>query len=323
MTRALFLSLWIGLGRMLFWAGFICLSALALLRLATWGMGSATLHADLRAPPHITEWHVDHPDFGGLSALLMAADWASLLAGSDHGALITARLQRDDAGQITDVTPIDIMRAKLRSGHAPTEFKMDLEALTRDPRGGWMLAYESYVRIERLTDLRAVPKATHRWETFVPLFGNQAFEALATLPDGRVIAITETKGPTGTARSVIWAGSGWTEGPQIPVSRGYHITGADVGPDGCLYLVERRYSIAGGFRFGLRRLSGGPDTWVDTLLYRAAPAAIGNVEAVSAWAPPSGDIALSLLTDNGFLPLTATRLIELRAAPGAACRFEF
>ncbi len=323
MKRSLFLSLWIGLGRLTLWAVLICAMSLVLLRLVTWGTGREVLHADLEGSPGIIQWQMDHPDFGGLSALIMAPDGTHLLAGGDKGALVTGDLTRDESGQITGITPREITQARLRSGHAPTAFKMDLEALTPHPEGGWLLGYEGYVRLERLTHLHALPVATHRWERFVPLFGNQAFEALATLPSGRVIAITETQNAAGMADSVIRESDGWAKGPEIPVSPGYRITGADVGPDGCLYLVERRYSIAGGFRFGVRRLSGGPEGWEDTLLYRAAPARLGNAEGIAAWQAPTGQITLSLVTDDGFLPLTATRLIELRTRPGMGCTVEF
>lgn len=323
MDRAFFISLWIDLGRFAFWAGLVCLTALALIRLGTWATGQAVMHADLYGPPQVIHWQVDDPNFKGLSALVVGADGTTALAGGDQGALVAARLHRDSAGQVTQVETTKITQAKLRSGHAPKAFKMDLEALTPDPAGGWMLAYESYVRIERLSALEARPTATHRWERFTPLFGNRAFEALASLPEGRIIAITEGTGPSGQAFSALWAGSGWQEGPQIPVSEGYLISGADVGPDGCLYLVERRYSIAEGFRFGLRRLSGGPGAWEDTLLYRAAPARLGNVEAVATWTGPDGEIGLTFVTDDGFPPLSPTRLIELRARPGVGCSFGF
>ncbi len=317
------MTVWLGLGRFVLWSVLICGTALGLLRLGTWAMGSATLHADVKGPPQIVTWQVADPAFGGLSALIMAPDGMDLVAGGDHGALVEAQLTRASTGEITAIKATGVQQAQLRSGNAPTDFKMDLEAMTRDPEGGWFLAYESFVRIERLAHVRARPVATHSWEKFVPIFGNLAFEALATLPGARVIAISEAKEPNGKAGSIIWNRAKWRAGPQIPVSPGYRITGADVGPDGCLYLVERRYSLAGGFRFGVRRLSGGPDTWEDTLLYQSAPARLGNAEAISAWQDAAGQIVLTLITDDGFLPLTATRVIELRSAPGTGCTIDF
>lgn len=306
--------------RFVLWAGLAALMALALVRLGFWATGSATLHSDLQGPPQIFEWHMDHPDFGGLSALIVAPDGGSLIAGGDRGALIEATLTRGAADDLTDVTPATLTKALLRTGHAPTDFKMDLEAMTPAPDGGWLIAYESYVRIEHLSDIAARPQATHYWDEFVDLFGNQAFEALATLPDGRVIAITEDSAP---ASSVIWDGDTWARGPAIPVTPDYRITGADVGPDGCLYLIERHYGLAAGFRFGLRRLSGGPDAWEDTLIYRAAPARLGNAEGLSVWQDSTGQMRVSIVTDDGFLPLTATRLIEFRMRPGVGCAVGF
>lgn len=306
--------------RLTFWAGLLSVAALLLLRLGIWATGSAQMGRDLNGPPQIIRWDVDHPDFGGLSALIMAADGTSLLAGGDHGTMVEAQITRGAAGEVARIGTPTLTPVSLRSGHPPTEFKMDLEGLTRDPKGGLLTAFEGYVRIEHLPQVGGRPRATHYWDAFVHLFGNQAFEALATLPDARAIAITED---TGEAASTLWDGDSWTPGPAIPVTSGYRITGADVGPDGCLYLVERRFNVLSGFTFGLRRLSGGPDTWNDTLLYRAAPSRLGNAEGLSVWEDAAGQMMLSVITDDGFLPLTATRLIEFRARPGVGCGFGF
>ena len=309
-----------GFFRFLLWTVLLCLAGLALLRLGVWITGSAQLTRDVLEPPQVTTWQVDHPDFGGLSALIMAPDGRALVAGSDRGTLIEAPLTRGSAGELTGFGQAVLTPVMLRSGQPPTDFKMDLEALTRDPEGGWFTAFESYVRIERLAGAGALPRATHDWDLFAALFGNQAFEALATLPDRRMIAITETGAP---AASVIWDGETWQRGPEIPVTPGYRITGADVGPDGCFYLIERRYGIAAGFTFGLRRLSGGPGVWDDTLLYRTAPARLGNAEGLSVWENTAGQLMASVITDDGFWPLTPTRLIEFRLRPKVGCEVAF
>jgi hypothetical protein len=289
------------------------------LRLAIWITGHDSLSPDLLGPPQIVEWHVDAPRFGGISALVMATDGRSLIAGGDRGILVEAPVLRDNSGQITGMGTAQITPVRMLRDRPLTRFRSDFEALTRDPEGGLFTAFEGYTRIERLARPGALPTPTHRWDRFTPLFGNQGFEALATLPDGRVIAIRETPGTPGPAPSVIYDGTDWRAGPGIPVSDGFAITGADVGPDGCLYLVERRFTLASGFSFRLMRVSGGSGMWDSTLLYAPAPAGMGNAEAVSAWTASDGTLMLSVLTDNNFLPFTPTRLIELPVRPGEAC----
>jgi hypothetical protein len=301
----------------------LLLVALALLRLAVWISGRENLHADVVVGPQMVEWHEDDPAFGGLSALLMDPDGLGLVAGGDRGILVAARLRRDEAGRIEAFEGARLTPVSLASGLAPTSFKMDLEGLARTPDGGLMTAFEGFVRIERLARSGDRPVATHPWDRFVGLFGNQAFEALASLPDGRVIAIAETTGGGSLAPSTIHDGTAWRDGPGIPVGAGFAITGADVGLDGCLYLTERRYGITSGFSFRLRRLSTGPEGWRDTVLQAGAPAQLGNVEGVATWRDEAGRIVIDLITDNGFLPFTPTRLIELRARPGTDCMLDF
>lgn len=320
MIRSFALRAYLGLSRFVFWAGIMCLAVLALVRLGVWATGSATLSSDIPAAPQITKWQVDHPDFGGLSALIMARGGSALVAGGDRGTFVEAQLARDATGALLRVGPVRLTPALLRNGTPPEDFVMDLEALTPAPQGGWFTAFEGATRIEWLAGAGAQPRATHEWEQFASLFSNQAFEALATLPDGRVIAITEARAP---APSMIWDGKTWAAGPDIPVRPGYRITGADMGPDGCLYLIERRYGIAAGFTFGLRRLSGGPGGWRDTLLYHAAPARLGNAEGLSVWETAAGQMRASVITDDGFWPLTPTRLIEFHLTPGTDCGITF
>lgn len=323
MTGSFFFRFLRGLPRFVFWTCLAVLAGLALLRGVVWAMGTAQISDALTGPPQITRWQVEDPAFGGMSALLMAPDGARLVAGGDHGTLVEAQIRRDAAGQIIGFGEAVLTPLMLPGGPAPDTFKVDFEALTRNPDGGWFTALEGVVRIERLARPGARPRATHDWDRFVGLFGNQAFEALATLPDGRVIAITEPQVSAGQAGSAIYDGLRWRQGPKIPVRRGYNITGADVGPDGCLYLLARRYGARSGFTFTLRRISGGPGAWVETPLYVSAPARLGNAEGLSVWQDPAGHLVLSVITDNGFWPGTPTRLIEMRTAPGTGCTLTF
>lgn len=323
MSGSFFFRFLRGLPRFVFWACLAVLAGLGMLRGVVWAFGAEHLGTELTHPPQITRWHVDDPTFGGMSALLMARNGGSLVAGGDHGTLVEARIRRDATGQITGFEETALTPLMLPGGPAPDSFKVDFEALAHNPDGGWFTALEGVVRIERLARPGARPRATHDWDRFVALFGNQAFEALATLPDGRVIAITEPQVSTGQAGSAIYDGLRWRQGPKIPVRRGFNITGADVGPDGCLYLLARRYGARSGFTFTLRRVSGGPGAWEETPLYVSAPARLGNAEGLSVWQDAAGALVLSVITDNGFWPGTPTRLIEMRAAPGASCALKF
>lgn len=298
------------------------LLGLVLVRLGVWAWGGQSLHGDVVQGPEIFVWEASEDGFGGLSALVMAPDGLALVAGGDRGHYIEAQLTRDPAGQITAITPPVLTPVSLASGRPPSKFKRDLEALSPMPGGRMAQAFEGFVRIEMLGHPTERPTPIHRWDQFAQFFGNTAFEALATLPDGRLLAISERKSKTDQAFTVIHDGKAWQQGPPLTVPDGFAVTGADVGPDGCLYVVERRYGLASGFSARLRRLQF-EERWQGTLIYATPPAALGNIEAVSSWQDSAGNVVLTLVADNNFLPLTPTRLIELRLRPEKGCALDF
>lgn len=297
-------------------AAFFCLGIFINLSLS-WLFSSENRAAGVSAPELFT-WEHDHPNFGGISALILRD--THMLAATDRGYFIEARVKRDATGKIAAINDAKFTQSSLQSGRPPTSFKMDIEALTPLPDGQIAVAFEGFVRFEILKTPQDRPQGTHPWDRYASLFGNWAFEALATLPDGRLFAITEPHITPGFAGTQIYNGTRWTAGPDMPVADQFKITGADVGPDGCLYLVERHVSIFTGLRFRLRRLSGGLAHWQETVLYTSPAGTLRNAEGISVWQSGT-QLALSVVTDDGFLPLHATQLIEFKVPPGT-CNLE-
>lgn len=250
-----------------------------------------------------------------------------MLAASDHGFLVEAPLMRDTSGHFTAFGAHRLIPVLSRQGKTLIPFHSDLEGLTPLPNGAMGLAFESYTRLLYLPPANArgelIPKALHGWQLFEAHFGNRAFEAIATLPSGDMIAMLERKPLPDQAEAYVYTKGAWRGPHLLPAQDGWAISGADVGPDGCLYLVERRYGALSGFQSQLVRLRGDltpPFALTREVLWRAAPLALGNGEGVSVWARKSGDIVASIVTDNGFPPAPfghPTQLIELplQAAP--------
>ncbi|MBU2993995.1 esterase-like activity of phytase family protein [Octadecabacter sp. 1_MG-2023] len=309
-------------------AGLLVLMILAgLLRAVVWATGTSLSGPALLDGPHVTVWDLPDPAFedafGGVSGLLIEGD--ILLAASDRGTLFDARVLRDPDGWLTAPTQARMITVPLLRNWPATEAETDLEGLTRLQDGRLILAYERFARIDTLDGLDATPRPTHVWTTFQPYFGNTAFEAVATLPDGRVLAILE--GPSGAAstQSYLWNGergprdqaTGWSAGADMPLSDGFVIVGADMGADGCLYLLDRKFTLASGFSHRLRRVASLENS--GETIYTSAPAVLGNAEGLSMEAAPNGDLIATLITDNNFLPLTPTQLIQYRLTPSASC----
>lgn len=257
----------------------------------------------------------------GYSAVIVEQDGAQILIASDFGRFIQAGVARDAAGLITDVTTQQSWPTLLHRGGATTRFQGDLEALTRLPDGRLGLGFEHLTRLQIQSNLEESPQALHAWNVFEDRFDNATFEALATLANGDMLAIMERAdtGVTGFTQAYTYALQTGLSAPQpFPVTQRFSVTGADVGPDGCLYILERRYGLFTGFQFQLIQMDAQNWQAPRTLLYRSKPMSLGNAEGVSVW--QRGDhLVATLITDDGFPPLSPTRIIELPLGPARDC----
>lgn len=126
----------------------------------------------------------DDPGFGGFSGLWLAPDGESLLAVSDRSGFWRFRLRADAAGRLVSVET-DWVRPR-----SDADQRWDAEALAPLPGDRLAVSHERRDRIERrsLDELDVLDD--------IPLSAldnvrNPNVEALATLPDGRLLALSE------------------------------------------------------------------------------------------------------------------------------------
>lgn len=291
-------------------------------------LSGTSIDTGLSGPVQVLPLPVQITGIGGYSALIMQPDGRALRAGSDHGFFLDAQISRDATGHATGLDAAAITPVLSRKGGPLEPFHADLEGLTPLPGGALGLAYESYTRLLFMpppdANGRQVPKSLHGWQMFEEHFGNFAFEAIATLPSGDMLAILERKPTPDTAQAYIYTNKAWRGPHLLPAQPGWAVSGADVAPDGCLYVLERRYRPLRGFQTQLVRLRGTaalPFDLTRELVWRSAPLKLGNGEGLSLWAKTDGSLIASLITDDGFPPPPLghpTQLIELplQAAPG-------
>jgi hypothetical protein len=295
-----------------------------LIRITYWGSSTAWVSPALTAPVHVTIWENPSPQFGGLSGILIEQNGTKIIAASDRGTLFNATLSRDTQGNIAQITDVTEHAIRLPKGGPVDRFKGDIEGLSRLDDGRFALSFEGYARIMTMTDLDADTVWTHRWDRFESYFSNSAFEGLATLPDGRLMAFAETRGRYGMTRAYVQSDAGWTGPHPVPVTPRYRITGADVGYDGCLYTIERRFNLFAGIEYRVTRnwQTGGLWTteadWQSETLYISPKGRGGNGEGISVWQDKDG-LRIGIITDDGFLPLPHTQLVELQVSEGV-CR---
>jgi hypothetical protein len=195
---------------------------------------------------------------GGFSGLHLAPDLTLTLI-SDRGHWAEARLL------LEDLTPIGLQ--PLRHGPLrdeagkpiPRGFAGDAEALARLPDGTWLVPFERRHRIRayrRLDGPGAYVAPPPGLENAPP---NGGLESLAVLPDGRLFAIAETFAPPDRPElRHTWLG---VPGRWVPLywqpAPGFHPTDAAVLPDGSALVLERRFSLLGGF--AARLVMSAPD----------------------------------------------------------------
>ena len=245
--------------------------------------------------------------FGGFSGLEIEPGGSRIHVLSDRATYAIAELARDRKDRIRDVTLIS---------HSPLpQPNGDSEGLALSPDGRTYVSFEDKTRVaaldtqaQRLTSLPR-PKRFRRYD------GNKSFEALAVARNGDLFAVAEKPGRKETELFLWrWNGKGWRQAFAYPWDETYMPVGADFGPDGRLYVLERAFSGI-GFRSRLRRFDlsetkadGRPITG-DTLL-ESGLAAHDNLEGVAIWRDTQDRLRATMISDDNFLWIQTTEIVE-------------
>ena len=131
----------------------------------------------------------------------------------------------------------------------PRGFNADAEALARLPDGTWLVAFERRHRIRAYRRLDGPGAYVAPPPGLENAPANGGLESLAVLPDGRLFAIAETFAPPDRPElRHAWLGA---PGRWVPLywqpAPGFHPTDAAILPDGRALVLERRFSLLGGF----------------------------------------------------------------------------
>ncbi len=179
-----------------------------------------------------------------------------------------------------------------------------------------MIAYEGRHRLRRLP-LAALDGAAGALPDLPGLErpGNAGIEALALLPDGALLALAEGL-HVASGDLAAWH---VTDAAALPLSyaasAGFVPTGADQ-LDGTVYVVERRFSLLGGFAsrivsFAAADVRPGARLVPQPLAVLQPPLVGENFEAIAARRGPDGRVLLYLAADDNFTPLQRTLLLQL------------
>lgn len=260
------------------------------------------------------EWTMQDDAFGGLSGIEVSDDGQSLTVISDRGAWTRGMITRDADGRITAITadPLRLLRGK---GTDPLEKRRnDSEGLAIAADGTAYISFENVARVLRYATLDGPAENLPTPPAFAVLQTNSALEPLAIAPDGTLYTLPERSGALDRPFPVWRFRNGtWDQPFALRRDGGFLAVGADIGPDGRFYLLEREFHGIAGFASRVRSFAlsdtGLTDERTDL---QSATGQHDNLEGISVWRDAGGAIRLTLISDDNFNFFQTTEIVEYR-----------
>ncbi len=258
-------------------------------------------------------WSETNPEFGGFSGLEVVDGGAGFVSISDRGHWATARMVRTD-GRLTGIETTGFGPLRAISGEAVSGDDIDAEGLARHSDGSFYVSFEAFHRIRRHPTLDAPAEEVPSPREFRRLQNNSGLEALTFDAADVLYAIPERSGALTRPFPVYRLRDGvWDADLNLPRSGDFLVAGADFGPDGRLYVLERDFGWLRGFSTRIRRFSL-DEAKLDAgeTIFETAIGSAENYEGISVWRDEAGILRITLITDDNFFTLQSTVVAEYR-----------
>lgn len=254
------------------------------------------------------EWRNDDPLFGGFSAIEMSPDGNAFIALSDRAAFVRGTITRQE-GVITDVQ-LNELHPLFQGNNAPLPREgKDSEGIAIADDGTVYVSFEWAHGIRRFDGIDQPASALMTSPAFADMQVNSSLEALAIGPDDALYTMPERSGLATRPFPVFRLKDGvWDQPFSIRRDGPYLISGADVGPDGLLYILERDFAGI-GFRNRIRRFA--LDGSAEALVIETGLRSHDNLEGISVWQDAEG-LRMTLISDDNFRAFQRTEIVEYR-----------
>jgi len=234
-------------------------------------------------------------DFSGIAT----RDGVTVHLLSDHGFIVSARLQRGYGQRIEGMEIRQVAVLQDEHGYPLPVGMRNSEGLAIGPDGSFYVAFEQHNRVLRYRRLggRAELLGLHR--DFERLRAGRGLESVAVAGDGSLYTIPERPArATYGFPSYRWRAGAWEDGFRLPMDGAFLPVGADFGPDGRLYVLEREESER-GLRSQVRRFTvRGEAISQGQWLMRSEFGQFGNLEGLSVFRDWNGRIRMMMVSDD-------------------------
>ena len=255
-------------------------------------------------------WRAENAAFGGFSGFELSSDGSRFTAISDRGFRVDGTLRRR-AGVIAGADIGQLRPLLGPEGRRLKGLRNDSEGLAIRDDGRSFVSFEGFHRVWAYLKPDGPAAWLPRHPDFKHLQGNSSLEALAVDKRGWLYTLPERSGKMDRPFPLYrYKNGAWDKRLSIP-RRGYFLpVGADFGPDGRFYLLERDFA-GFGFRSRVRSFVITPESVQDErehLVTRTARH--DNLEGMAVWRDQQGRIRLTMISDDNYRFLQRTELVE-------------
>lgn len=248
----------------------------------------------------------EDPRFGGLSDVRVTDEGRRLVAVSDCGTALTARLRYDEGGALAGLEDVRLFPLLAPGGRPLPSGEVDAEALFSDGVG-LGVSFEGRHHLWRYPadpPLEGAPMPLRAPPGLAACGSNQGVEAATRLDDGRLLLISE--GPSSAKTSQAWIGAGeswvtltWPLFFADDAPGPFHATGAALLPGGDVIVAERRYPPLAARLRRIARDAVARNELAGTEVARLLPPlTLDNFEGIDVLRGPRGETLVLLVSDD-------------------------
>jgi hypothetical protein len=256
-------------------------------------------------------WTMSDENFGGFSSLEMDDRGQGFITTSDHGYFLSGKIKRQN-GKIVSVSDQKLVPINNPKGTLVDELNGDAEGIAIGPNGKIFVSFERNHRVWSFAEINSAAYKLPKHADFETLQYNSSLEALAIDKNGWLYAVPERSGKMNKPFPIYrFNGTRWDKRLSIPRRGTFLVTGADIGPDGKFYLLERDYFIPLGVTTRVRSFDITKSGLInEQVVLQTRYGAHDNLEGISVWQDDRKRIRITLISDDNFSFFQQTELVE-------------